>query len=217
MIDDARLDELLQELPRHDASGDVVAHVLEAIVADGVAPAARRRSPPPWLFAVAAVLVAGLAWQLRPAPVPTPGPTASGMVAKGDGAISAHVELGLSLMRDGLPVAMPPGARVRPDDTLLFRYTVDRDGFVYLMRFDGKTTEVFSGVAATAGTHHFEVRGEVQGYSVKGLTGKQDFAAAWSAGPWPAGATGPTPPADLWSDGSAVVLDRRTVTVESRP
>ncbi len=225
-MNDAQLDALLEQLPRYDASDDVVATALDRVAADVAAPPAPapgpardgvvplRRRPWPALAVAVAAAAALLLWVRPPAPEVATGPSdlPGGLTIKGDADVPASVELGLSVLRDGVPVAMPAGARVQRSDTLLFRYSVDRDGFVYLFRDDGRAVEVFSGAAATAGTHHLEVGGEVQGYALGDLAGEQRFGVAWSAEPWPAGDAGPVPPIDLRAPGAAAV-DVRAVVV----
>lgn len=192
MITEQQLDALLDDLPRHDARDEALAQVLDRVADESAEVPARRRGPPAWILGLAAVLLVGLGFLLRPAPTPDPR-----LTLKGDADVPASVELGLSLLRDGVPLAMPEGAKVRPSDALLFRYTVDRDGFVYLFRQASPALEVFSGAAATAGTHHLEAGGEVQGYALDTLRGEQVFGVAWSAEPWPGGAAGPVPPEDF--------------------
>ena len=224
----ASLDELgglLDALPGWDASDDAVAAVLDRVAADRQVtppqPTARTRAPRrpfglPSGLAAAAMLVATVSAVVvltRYEPEP------EAMTVKGD-APSAHVEIGLSLLRGGSPVALPPGALARPEDTVLFRYTTDHDGFVYLFRLDGADVEVFHGAAALAGTHHFAVGGEVQGYGLAGLTGEQAFGVAWSLEPWPAGDDGPLARDDLGAalgGGAGPPFDLRRIVVEGPP
>jgi len=215
------LGDLLGDLPGWDASDDAVASVLDRVEADR-----RTAAPPPTPLrrsfgfpsglAAAALLIATVSAVVvitRYEPEPEP------MTFKGD-ATTAQVEVGLSLLRDGAPVALPPGAVARPDDTVLLRYTTDRDGFVYLFRVDGAGLEVFHGTAALAGTHHFAVGGQVRGYQLEGLTGSQSFGVAWSAEPWPVVDDGPLAPDELrvaLDGGTGPPVDLRTITVEAEP
>lgn len=221
MISNEQLDHLLDELPRYDATDDVVARVLDRVAADQAeqAPGSRLRRLPSWTLAVAALLLVGIGFALRPpAPAPVDGLGFDGtngpLIVKGGGDVPGKVELGLSLLRDGVPVAIPSGAEVRAADTVLFRYTTDTDGFVYLFRASGGKVEVFSGVAALPGTHHLEVGGEIQGYTLRDVGGDQTFGAAWSVDAWTAGESGPVAPRGLLTgEAVGVAIDSRTLHV----
>jgi len=191
---DSQIDALIADLPTYDAPDAAIAAVLSAVAAER-APAPVRPLRWPLLAAAAAALIAvgfGAA-TLRPEPPPA-------LTIKGAAAplvTPATVALGLSVLRDGAPVALQPGQQAQASDSVLLRYTTDRAGFAYLFRADGADVEVFHGVAAPAGTHHVTADGQVLGYPLQGLEGAQRFGLAWTAEPWPAGPEGPTPPTDL--------------------
>jgi hypothetical protein len=231
---DAELDALVAQLPSFDVSDAAIERILAATVASGADEPrgegslvtelprrrwdARRWDARRWAPAVAAaavLAVGAFAW---------PGPAAPELRLKGAAlhSTTANVELGLSLMRSGVPVAL--GATASPSDTLLLRTTTDREGFAYLFRAADGELEVFHGQPVPAGTVHAKADGQVIGFALDSVTGAQRFGVAWSAEPWeqaPDG--GPRPTAALvraLSDGAPPALLRDgavgTIAVDSR-
>jgi hypothetical protein len=198
MSDMDALDQMLADLPRHDASDALVQQVLmrvqeeqEAEAESGVVPgdlgARRRRSQLVRWGAMAAGLVLALGvWAtlgsadgdrvvLEPPNMLTKGTTSPA---------DADIELGLSLLRNDVPVALEPGAAALPSDKVLLRYTTDREGFAYLFRSGEDGIEVFHGTPTLPGTHHVAVDGRIVGYGLDGLAGTHRFGVAWSHKPW---------------------------------
>ena len=226
-MDDDSLDSLLSGLPRQDASEWAVQEALARIEEDRDRSVRRRRSGLLAGAAVAALAAAGVVIAVL-----LPTPEAPPMALKGaDVAMVPSIELGLSLSRDSVPVALVPGEAARPSDTVLLRYTTDSEGFAYLFRVgpDGDL-EVFHGTPALPGTHHFMVDGAMVGYALDGLAGEHRFGVALSTDPWPPGSNGepaaapeslaraarrgPFPRA---LPGTRVQLDVRSVTVSATP
>ena len=245
------LDVLIADLPRHDASDTLVARTLARIEADQAyarseelaaehareqaeqdANAARRLRH--LRVARWSALAAGLVFALGTWAVitNTPDPVAPGLMIKGTPAVTqASMTLGLSLLRNDVPVALEPGAAALPSDKVLLRYTTDREGFAYLFRRgpDG-AVEVFHGTATLPGTHHVTVGGQIVGYGLDGLTGEHRFGVAWSDEPWspmdgaaarpPDGFAGAIAvgsfPRGLRGSLQGVVVDSRPVQIERR-
>ena len=232
------LDHMLSDLPRHDASDALIQQVLlrvqeeqeiEAepeVVRDDLE-ARRFRSQLLRWGAVAAGLVLAIgAWSILddsdPDGVVLEPPN---MLTKGaTSAADADIELGLSLLRNDVPVALEPGASALPSDKVLLRYTTDREGFAYLFRSGEDGIEVFHGTATLPGTHHVTVDGQIVGYGLDGLAGTHRFGVAWSREPWAPAATGVVRPPDGFAAAVTTgpfprVLHGRLqgVVVDSRP
>ncbi len=240
------LDQLLADLPRHDASDASVEAILSQALRerDGRAErpeehAAADRAPraPRWdrhalvWIAAAASLVLGVGlWSAVRAPDPAPVPAPrSGLTLKGTsaGAADTTLTLGLSLLRDDVPVALVPGASARATDTVLMRYTTDSSGFIYLFRLGpDDRLEVFHGTPTIPGTHHVTVDGRIVGYELNGLRGEHLFGVAYSPDPWAPGTDGDAArPPDVLRDALAgrtgfprtvddIVVDARRVRLD---
>lgn len=198
------LDQLLADLPRHDASDALVDRVLlavqaeqdeERLRADAVGARRRRRIQlGRWGALAAGVLLALTSWWAfgdrqvdDPAGVAAPGIAIKGTETPAD----THITLGLSLLRNDVPVALEPGAEARRTDKVLLRYTTDREGFAYLFRQgDDGSLEIFHGTATLPGTHHVTIDGQIVGYGLDGLAGQHRFGVAWSPEPWAPTANG---------------------------
>ena len=192
------LDRALAELPRHDASEWSIQEILRQVHEEpssgpmpGDEPAL---APPPqrvprWMLVAAVVVLGGAAFALSqrtqapPAPVsPSPALTLKGA---GTDSVDPTISLGLSLLRDDVPVALVPGAAARDTDTVLLRYTTDSEGFAYLFRVGpDNDLEVFHGTPTLPGTHHVTVDGRIVGYELNGLSGEHRFGMAFSREPW---------------------------------
>jgi len=241
-----RLDDLLAELPRHDASDDLIARTLARVREEQAAERqaerartesfdaarARRIQWARWGGMAAGLLLAlGAWWMLGGDATPEGALPASGMTIKGAGTSSqASIDLGLSLLRNDVPVALEAGSVARASDKVLLRYTTDREGFAYLFRrgADG-AIEVFHGTATLPGTHHVRVGGQIVGYGLDGLDGEHLFGVAWSAEPWapaddgaaqaPQGfaeGLGGTFPRSLRGNLQGIVVDAQRVRVQAR-
>lgn len=232
------LDTLLDALPRHDASDDLVARVLAQVEADqnedqaqDTARRDRRHRFARWAgMAAGLALALGAWWTLGDGRLSSDGALpAPGLVVKGAAtAPTASMTLGLSLLRNDVPVALEAGASARSSDKVLLRYTTDQEGFAYLFRLGPDGVEVFHGTATLPGTHHVTVGGQIVGYGLDGLSGEHLFGVAWSSEPWApaddAAAKAPPGFAAAVGDGSfprvlrnhGVVVDARPVTVEQR-
>lgn len=196
-----RLDHALSELPRHDASEWAIAEVLQRVSADSgqaeeTPPAAPSRSSSrhivAWACLAAGLAVGAAIWMVASPEGDSISPVVShsGMTLKGAGsnAPDPTINLGLSLLRADVPVALVPGASARATDTVLLRYTTDASGFVYLFRFGAEQDfEVFHGTPTLPGTHHVTVDGRIVGYELEGLSGKHTFGVAFSRDPWAPG------------------------------
>ncbi len=185
------LDQMLSDLPRHDASDALVQRVLLRVQEEQTDPVAQpdghgsRRHLLRWGGLAAGLLLALGAWA-------TLGGESDGVVLEPPNMLTkgattpadADIELGLSLLRNDVPVALEPGAAALPSDKVLLRYTTDREGFAYLFRSGADGVEVFHGTATLPGTHHVTVDGQIVGYGLDGLAGTHRFGVAWSDEPW---------------------------------
>lgn len=199
------LDRALAALPRYDVSDQTVDEILRRVHADAEAgthveaatlppapePPRRRLGPPAWIALAAGLALAAGAFFVAGsdrAPAPTPVVDApSGMALKGatTDRPDASISLGLSLLREDVPVALVPGADARTTDTVLLRYTTDSEGFAYLFRRGPSgDLEVFHGTPTLPGTHHVTVGGRIVGYDLGGLSGEHLFGVALSPEPW---------------------------------
>jgi|GEM_PF-3487165 len=194
------LDEALAELPRHDAPEWAIQEILARVEADRaseqveppVAPTATLRMRAGWIgLAAGLALGLGILWATTQR-----GPESSAVVSHGGmtlkGAALAPVDpsisLGLSLLRDDVPVALVPGASALGTDTVLLRYTTDSSGFAYLFRLGpDDELEVFHGTPTLPGTHHVTVDDRIVGYDLAGLAGEHIFGVAFSQAPWAPG------------------------------
>ncbi|MCO4774005.1 MAG: hypothetical protein KDA24_28490 [Deltaproteobacteria bacterium] len=191
------LDQALAELPRYDASEWAIQEVLRQVHEDQNAleePEEAVVTPRPrfglWAgIAAVTMLGAGLfVLNSQDAPgAPTAATTPSGMTLKGasDSRVDPSISLGLSLLRNDVPVALVPGATALGSDTVLLRYTTDSSGFAYLFRVGPEgDLEVFHGTPTLPGTHHVTVDGRIVGYELDGLAGEHTFGVAFSEEPW---------------------------------
>lgn len=201
MSDMDPLDRMLADLPRHDASDALVQRVLARVEAEqheerlceDASVARRRRGGliARWGSLAAGLLLALGAWWTTGDGAANGAQGPAAMAIKGAAhPPDADITLGLSLLRNDVPVALEPGAMARPTDKVLLRYTTDREGFAYLFRSDGSEVEVFVGTATLPGTHHVTVNGQILGYGLDGLDGEQRFGVAWSPEPWAPADTG---------------------------
>lgn len=192
------LDQMLADLPRHDASDALVQRVLARVEAeqlagaepevipDGLHARRQRNQLLRWAgVAAGLVLALGAWWALEGSEADGVVLEPPNMLTKGAAtATDADIELGLSLLRNDVPVALEPGAAALPTDKVLLRYTTDREGFAYLFRSGDDGMEIFHGTPTLPGTHHVTVDGQIVGYGLDGLAGAHRFGVAWSPEPW---------------------------------
>ena len=107
--------------------------------------------------------------------------------------MSMALELAISIVQDGAQKPLPAAAVAAPTDSLLLRYSNDREGEVHLLHLVDDKVTVFFSVHARAGMGYYVQNNEVKGYTLDGLKGRQRFGVAWTPKSWP----GAVPPPAL--------------------